>query len=41
MSGNWVEKITLFTLEFMKTKKEMTWHHQNVHPDIRKTDFKK
>lgn len=34
-------KITPFTLEFMKTKKGMTWSHQNIHPDIRKEDFKK
>lgn len=47
---NWLEnrnvgnpgcKITPFTLEFMKTKKEMTWRHQNIHPDIWKEDFKK
>ena len=25
----------------MKTKKEMTWHHQDVPPGVRKDDFKK
>ena len=34
-------KITSFTLEFMETKKEMAWRHQNIHPGIRKEDFKK
>ena len=25
----------------MKTKKEMTWSHQDVPPDVRKEDFRK
>lgn len=35
------KKTTPFTLEFRKMKKEMTWHHQNVHPDVRKARFEK
>lgn len=35
------KKTTPFTLEFRKMKKEMTWHHQSVHPDVRKARFEK